>query len=233
VRKLRPFSVRSISAAILSALCLWACSMQPAATPEVASPSANGRSGPAGSLYFSNQSDADESLARFGQQNPECPIWTKWQKTCSRTGAGGSSICVRDQGLPARPSEPFCVRTEFSGLPSPLTERQNASSMRFCARTRHEHVSDSAGRFLYEDTVCHRYRTDRPFNGRTLAARRHPLCGQWSRGSGGVLICSQWMAGPCELEDGVPWEPSGPQENLIVIPHSFDPEKTAAFGVFC
>jgi hypothetical protein len=176
---------------------------------------------------------ADAQLAAFGRDNPQCPIWTNWQKTCSRTGEGGSLICVHDQERPARPSEPFCVRTEFSGIPSPLTRGQNASSRRFCARTRHERIFDSAGRVLFEGTVCHRYRTDRPFNGRSHGARRHPQCRHWSRGPGGVLVCSEFAAGPCRLLDGVPVPPSGPLENQIVIPHRFDPEMTAAFGVFC
>ena len=115
--------------------------------------------------------------------------------------------------------------------PSPMSiGAQRTSSLRFCERRYHERITDERGRVVSEGEACQRYRLDRPFNGRRIKARLHPACGQWERGSDGVLTCSHWVSQPCRLEDGVP--DSVPAAETIRTGR-FDPERTAAFGVIC
>ena len=177
----------------------------------------------------------DRMLAAFERANPQCPLWTNWQKLCSRTGPGGATHCATDPDRSTAPSEPFCARTEFSGGGVEAAPAQLLSSRRFCEVTRRETATDIQGRVVSEAVVCGRYQMDRPFNGRRAEARRNPACAEWSRGESGVLECRRWAAAPCppaDLSDGVPDERRpGPSE--VWIPRSFDPDRTAAFGVFC
>ena len=175
----------------------------------------------------------DQRLERFNLENPQCRLWTDWQRACARTGLGGAMRCVTDRSHPVAPSEPFCVATPFWGRPGPFTDSQRLSSLRFCRSTYRERVTDAAGRLLYEERVCGRYERDRPFNGRTVAARRHPLCARWSRGPAGVLICAKWRRAPCRLLDNVPRQVPADNESTVVIPHRFDPDRMAVLSVTC
>jgi len=215
----------SLVALTACSLTLGACSVDE--RPDASSPPASER------LHSQAREPADAALVRFERDNPECPLWTDWRKTCSRTGPAHSMLCVTDPGRVVRPSEPFCVKAEMSGVPGPFTENQRMSSLRFCRATRLIRVTDASGQPRYEQTICHRYRIDRPFNGRRPAARRHPMCNRWSRGAENVLTCVQWRAADCEPHDGVPRPPARPSEDQVVIPQNFDPEATATFGVFC
>lgn len=172
-------------------------------------------------------------LVAFGQAHPQCPLWTNWHQTCSRTGPDGEPYCVSDPDRVVEASEPFCVRTEYSGVPGPMSERQRSSALRFCEKTRHERIRDGAGNVEYEGTVCHRYRSDRPFSGRRLAARQHPLCERWSRGPHGLFQCAEWAPSSCRLSDGIPKPHPTDGGEHIIIPKGFDPDTTAVFGVFC
>jgi hypothetical protein len=206
-----------------------ACAMIQGSDP--VGPAPNGSS--AASTDFADRTGADRRLARFGADNPECPFWTNWRKICSRTGANGATVCSVDRERPVRPSEPFCVKTPSSGIPARLTEKQRLSSLRFCAATRQESGVDASGATLYREVVCARYRVDRPFNGRGIAARRHPLCKSWSISREGLLFCNKWIPAPCELQDGYVRPRAWHAPDEIWIPRTYDPDAVAAYGVFC
>jgi hypothetical protein len=214
---------------LMLSIAVSACSMIQGSDPVGPAP----KGGSAASADFGGRTAADLRLARFGTDNPECPLWTNWRKICSRTGANGATVCSVDRERPVRSSEPFCVATPFSGKSGSFSEKQRLSSLRFCAATRQEHVTDGSGATLYREVVCARYRVDRPFNGRGIAARRHPLCKSWSSTREGLLFCGEWIPGPCRLQDGYvrPRVSYGPDE--IWIPRTYDPEAISAYGVFC
>jgi hypothetical protein len=200
------------------------------ASPGDARPASSDRSSN-GSEFFA-QHEADEALAQFDRDNPECPIWTNWQKVCSRAGLDGSTECHSDPDLPVAPSAPFCVRTEFSGV-SPPSESQRQSSLRFCASTYDERVRNTAGDVLFEGKLCGQYEVNRPFNGRRLPARLHAACARWTRNADGLLECSEWQMRSCNLNDGIPRRRPPDSGEHIIIPGRFDPERTAVFSVFC
>lgn len=132
-------------------------------------------------------SAADEVLARFDRDHPQCELWTNWSRMCSRTGAGGAAYCTADPGMPVPPSEPFCVSDSESQRsrpqPASLTPSQNDSMQRFCS-------PDAAARgptgLLAEECGFVR---GRPFNGYRLAARLHPWCEQWNEAVTNVPLC--------------------------------------------
>lgn len=145
----------------------------------------------ADSTYFSSQEEADNRLTAFDKENPNCQLWTNWQKMCSRTGPNGETYCVTDPDKPVRPSEPFCThspRENYSEYHvSTWQENQKKSLRRFCQEPdRNEERredQDATGYCKYED--------DRPFNDRSLAARRHPWCQEWSDTHGNSPICQE------------------------------------------
>lgn len=58
-------------------------------------------------IFYTDQKAADAALVQFANSNPDCQLWTNWEKMCSRTS--GASTCIRDSRLQVRPSTPFCV----------------------------------------------------------------------------------------------------------------------------
>jgi hypothetical protein len=186
-----------------------------------------------GPIYYPSQQAADAAITRFDHENPECQLWTNWQKMCSRTGPNGETVCVPDRSHPARASEPFCAATPFAGAPSPPNPRQLSSIFRYCQRRYRERITDATGRVIFDGFLCGHYRRERPFNGRTLDARRHPYCQRWERGPAGVLVCTRWGEGGCQLLDGVPRVTWDLPDNQIVIPHVFDAERYPVMGVTC
>jgi len=180
--------------------------------------------------YYDNNDNSNEKLFLFGKTYPECPLWTDWRQACSRTGPTGAVLCVADRTHHVKASEPFCVRTEFSGLPSPMTDQQLASSSRFCKKKQTQDVADLSGA-VRKQTSCQVYQENRPFNGRNIQARYHPQCNQWAREKSGIFSCSAWASKPCLITDGVPRNYT--YDDSIVIPRKFDPEIYPIFGVFC
>jgi hypothetical protein len=183
-------------------------------------------------IYYKSQMDADAALSQFDIDNPDCQLWTNWQKMCSRTGVGRSLHCVSTTRRQVKPSVPFCVK--FPEITAELQPALN-SRLRFCAKsgpTRFWGGAD-ASKVVAEFTQCKMYERGRPFDGYRLADRLHPYCKKWIRGEKGVLKCGVWRTDPpCELQDGTPTrEPRG--ENEIVIPYSFNPEYSPVHGVFC
>lgn len=139
------------------------------------------------------EAGGDAQLAAFDRANPQCQLWTNWQKMCSRTGPGGETICVVDPARRVRPSEPFC--SGFSDSPrvrpraADLSARQAASINRFCSPAR-----ASTGPTGAPNEECG-LSPARPFNGYRLAARLHPWCGQWSDALTGAPVCNMDGAG--------------------------------------
>lgn len=139
------------------------------------------------------------SMAEFAKQNPDCELWTNWEEMCSRTGENGAPYCVKDAGMPVKPSEPFCTDTTFGYTPYKFSAKQTESLLRFCDDTTvvegdRTHI-DKAG----DRTLCVRFREDRPFNGRRLAARRHPWCSSWASTLDDSLVCSEAAGGNAQI----------------------------------
>jgi hypothetical protein len=121
---------------------------------------------------YSSQIDADADLRAFVVANPDCELWSNWQKTCARVGA--ETYCATDRAKPVEPSKVFCV-----GKWAEESEGVVRSQMRFCRAP--DSLSNSRGSF----PICARYDAGRPFNGRRLQARLSPACGAWRQeGSG-------------------------------------------------
>jgi hypothetical protein len=72
------------------------------------------------SIYYPDQLSADIALDSFGRDQPQCLLWTNWQKICSRTGLNGEITCAMDSGFKVRPSTPFCAGISGSLAPTPL-----------------------------------------------------------------------------------------------------------------
>jgi hypothetical protein len=127
------------------------------------------------SIYYKSQKEADAALAAFDRDNPDCQLWTNWQKMCSRTGENGATWCTTDPDKPVKPSTPFCEAPKGSpdrvgdrySFPPTMTKSQIESANRFCLSG------------ISSKRQCKKLDPTRPFNGKRLAARRHPWCEIW------------------------------------------------------
>jgi hypothetical protein len=143
------------------------------------------------------RSAADRQMRAFGEANPQCPLWTNWERLCSRTGSGGGIHCNVDTSRRVSPSEPFCVTASPSQSASAFASNFSSarvSSTRFCRQIRDASETQeaiSSG----EPTLCASYAPDRPFNGRRIAAVRHRWCEAWSDAIDGRLVCSEGAVG--------------------------------------
>jgi hypothetical protein len=151
-----------------------------------------GAAGKSGSIYYKSQKAADAALAQFDTDNPKCQLWTNWQKMCSRTGEAGATWCTTDPDRPVKPSVPFCVVEPQKSIknasgfgwttePKIWPVDHKLSVMRFCRKG--SVVNDGGFSCMFEE--------NRPFNGRRLAARRHPWCQAWYNYANDELICSE------------------------------------------
>ena len=132
----------------------------------------------------------EDDLAAFGRANPQCQLWTDWRGMCSRTGSQGGTVCTEDPSRPVAPSEPFCVadtpRGDGAADLSAMSEAQRSSILRFCEST-HRLPTRPDGR---APEFCSSFRADRPFSGRSIAARIHPWCGAWNDVATGRPVCT-------------------------------------------
>lgn len=115
---------------------------------------------------YSSLLQADADLHAFGSAHPNCEVWSNWQKTCSRLGSEVS--CVEDRARPVRPSAAFCAGGYDSASQAEIT-----SQFRYCRVTERLRIGER------EISVCALFDSGRPFNGRRLAARFSPACGEW------------------------------------------------------
>jgi hypothetical protein len=133
-------------------------------------------------IFYDNPTAADEDLRGFEKNNPNCPLWTNWQKLCSRIN--GRTNCKIDTRFPTRPSKPFCL-TSIGEYGDPQLEAR--SLMRFCEDPDYVTTTGSKRRL----SVCARYRVNRPFNGRDLDLLRSPACEEWSEVLTGKSVCKE------------------------------------------
>jgi hypothetical protein len=143
---------------------------------------------PSPTVSAGEQTAADAQLAAFDKSEPECQLWTNWQKMCSRTGPDGETICEVDEARPVAPSAPFCVgRTGTSPgvLLSALSPDQQLSARRFCDPAPPEGAEATGATADW----CP-YAKNRPFNGYRLQPRLHAWCNAWSDKSTLEPICS-------------------------------------------
>jgi hypothetical protein len=138
---------------------------------------------------------ADRQMIAFGEANRQCQLWTNWQKLCARTGRNGSVQCLTDPDRPVRPSTPFCARA--GGSMDGWARVVRASAQRFCQTYRTIDDPLSPGRRI---RVCANWASDRPFNGRRIAALVQPGCDAVSEAESGRPVCDQSSARP----NGVP-----------------------------
>jgi hypothetical protein len=204
----------------------------------------------------------DRELIAYGEARPECRMWTNWQKLCSRTGPEGSIHCSIDPGRSVSPSDPFCVAA--TGADAARAYRENfmtarETSLRFC-EARLNADQEQEAMITGEPDLCASFVRDRPFNGRRIAAMRHPWCHAWSDAINGrqictegsdsgapacnelaargyehenLLICSEWTArAGCNRPMGGAASPRAASEGIIVGGLPFA-EGRAAWGTLC
>lgn len=208
--------------AAIGALALSACA-QDAALDEGPGSAAMTRANDAPlDIFYVSQEEADADLARFDRENPQCQLWTNWQKMCSRTGEG--THCVAADSRRVRPSKVFCSHTGggiSAGPGAEATPRVLGSFFRYC---------DLPGGFdgSYEQRVnaCE-WRVNRPFNGRSKRELDHPWCGRWRWGptasrQNRVLYCSQqrlpaWCNIPKGLGFGLQDDEVGEESQVTLV----------------
>jgi hypothetical protein len=156
------------------------------------------------SIYYKTQAEADVALAAFDTDNPDCQLWTNWQKMCSRTGENGATYCNTDPVEPVKPSAPFCeVRTltEVDGqtmlyIGDPAIKRLSSLSRnRFCEQVIGEsslsnEVLDLENQ-IEKSVTCSRFRNSRPFNGLDEKSQTSPLCISWKKTPNGLNYCDK------------------------------------------
>jgi hypothetical protein len=137
------------------------------------------------SIYYRSQKDADTALAAFDQANPDCQLWTNWQKMCSRTGDGGATICALDPAFTVEPSIPFCAEVSSKTRASFRLSKLFGTEVTSQSRSR--------GRYCQMKGPILNCRMERPFNGAHLTARRHAVCETWaeSRAPAFRSVCSE------------------------------------------
>jgi hypothetical protein len=140
---------------------------------------------------------AEAKLVAFDSANPACDLWTDWSRMCSRTGPSGETVCVRDPDRPVSPSEPFCVSERGKAwYERTWTPAQRVSAERFCTKIEtvtpswYQVGADGPGK-LQSVTVrgCTEFDAQRPFNGKRVAARRHPWCLAWGQAGYDEVVC--------------------------------------------
>lgn len=135
---------------------------------------------------------AGDVLNSFGEDNPKCQLWTDWRQMCSRTGPNGETVCVNDPDRQVEPSEPFCTDSSLGYDALSLNESQTQSVLRFCDVLAEMELptTENGQRVMVPITLCQKFDSDRPFNGRRVAARLHPWCGEWSDSATGTAVCT-------------------------------------------
>jgi hypothetical protein len=194
------------------------------------------------SIYYKTQAEADVALAAFDTDNPDCQLWTNWQKMCSRTGDGGATYCTKNADLKARPSVPFCAAPIW--LQKNNQENETLSSLRFCKKT-----------FIDENRVkCALYQNNRPFSYFSIHARINKWCREWRLKSNDKVVLNSDISMKykeefyCSKPDIPNWcvkagglgriSVDSPNfrtdENQIVVPEVIEVEKNfPVVGIYC
>lgn len=142
--------------------------------------------------FYAGQAEADAALELFDKSNPDCQLWTNWQKMCSRSGPSGSVYCASDASRPVSPSAPVCVAWSVGNdrQLAASSRREQLSRARFCRGELIE-LEDDGG-----SALCTSPDPQRPFSGRDLSARRHPYCTVWAEEHTGAPVCAEGSAFP-------------------------------------
>ena len=195
---------------------------------------------PQNSIYYRSQVNADSDLQAFDRNNPECQLWTNWQKMCSRTGNEGKTLCT-GSSIKVRPSAPFCAaraETGNVGLARPFSQQQLASYLRFCGSKTGELSSDGV-------PLCN-WMTQRPFNGLRPVELAHPWCRRWRSHSVdqnrsrletqvGYYCSDRAVPDWCVWPEGLGYGPQDgsntPVDAFITV--SVRPESIALNGIHC
>jgi hypothetical protein len=123
------------------------------------------------SIYYKSQAEADAAFAAFDKDNPDCQLWTNWQKMCSRTGENGATFCQKAR-VSVKPSVPFCTTTgEFDDVSDiSFSTPQMDSYLRFCSRKTGE---------IFNNVPACIWSKNRPFSGLNIKEQKHPWCKTW------------------------------------------------------
>lgn len=190
-------------------------------------------------IFYRNQKVADAALVAFDRANPDCELWTNWQKLCSRTGQDGATRCTKSS-MQVKPSTPFCVARSngpYLGLEDGADLKQLKSYQRFTVR-----LKNSAEQHVFDL----RWDSNRPFSGLRIDELRHPWCTRWGRAissdinpeksrSFGYYCASRRIPEWCESAGGLGYgiqdgQPVAQVETVMAPPN---PAFTAVNGVFC
>jgi hypothetical protein len=201
-----------------------------------------------------SETPADRALLTFREHNPDCALWSDWQRLCSRMGPSGSVTCKTDPFRKVARSAPFCV----SGRPKIGSQAEVASRDRFCVgRDPNVPKSPFGG-------TCAVWANNRPFSGRAIAHYLHPACEIWGYESAlkgdlcttgtprpnlpscsspkmksfrttEILACTKWQPWtPCKLPVGGTLARAKPREDEIAISVRTVPNnQTPTVGVLC
>lgn len=115
-------------------------------------------------IYYKSQKDADAALAQFDKDNPDCQLWTNWQKICAKTGTGYNSFCAKDAKHKAAPSVPFCVVKNFriNSQPRVRSDLEGISAFRFCKKRKLTSINYEGRQVSGE--YCIQFSEKRPFS---------------------------------------------------------------------
>lgn len=197
---------------------------------------------PKAAVIYETQQAADRALAIFDRDNPDCELWTDWQRLCSRTGPQSSRYCKATVQKSVRPSAPFCVAKADGGYRRTNKQEDSAeaiaSSRRFCsADWAVPPDSTGSGSCMYSMT--------RPFSGRDLNDRAHPWCSAWREAVGsrptsinrrspfGYYCAIRSVPSWCVWADGLGYGGGLSRGETEVIPILENPDGVAVRGVFC
>jgi len=181
-------------AVLAGALLIGACAQDAAMDERPASAVMSGADDAASDIFYASQEEADADLMRFDRKNPQCQLWTNWQKVCTRVD--GVMTCRPDPVRQVRPSKVFCGEQGDDSL----SAVELLSSLRFC-----DNVIESGSSRLVDGEVvrsirlaCDKFDRERPFNGRDFQALRSKQCIEWSDRATGELICREGSGGSCD-----------------------------------
>ena len=177
------------------------------------------------------------SAVEYGIANPDCEMWSDWQKLCSRTGESGSVFCV-DSQVEVPPSATFCVARSgepYSAPSGSAGARELASYNRFCE----EFSSVADGK-----AQCVRWSPMRPFNGLRLQEREHPWCGSWVSAMSpdvnrqlsemmGFGCAAPRVPDWCTWPEGLGGRPDLSDDEPVLAIGPKDPSSVAIVGVYC
>ncbi len=142
------------------------------------------------SIYYDSQAEADRALAAFDKANPQCQLWTNWQKMCSRANPDGQTLCARDPAKPVEPSKPFCVASTYNHSDTSLIPANDIDTLesieRFCSSAEATEKQSNPDWTNYTAIGFCRYKSDRPFAD-PVVSRRNTSTKSWQIVSDGKV----------------------------------------------